>query len=80
MHFRREEEERRAHYVEGVTTLYARERDIAIAAYDGEAAADAIISMAEALHHDHIGARRELLSRKAMHSKNLVISVAATFT
>ena len=57
----REEEERRAHYVEGVTTLYGRERDIALAAYDGEAAADTIVSMAKALHHDHLRARREAL-------------------
>jgi hypothetical protein len=36
---RREEEERRERYVAGVTALYNRERDIALAAYDGEAAA-----------------------------------------
>src|SRR5262249_58199566 len=40
---RREEEERRERYVAGVTALYNRERDIALAAYDGEAAAEAII-------------------------------------
>ena len=39
---RREEEERRERYVAGVTALYNRERDIALAAYDGVAAAEAI--------------------------------------
>ena len=39
---RREEEERRERYVAGQTALFNRERDIALAAYDGEAAAGAI--------------------------------------
>jgi tetratricopeptide (TPR) repeat protein len=47
---RREEEERRERYVAGVTALYNRERDIALAAYDGVAAAEAIIVLAEAIH------------------------------
>jgi hypothetical protein len=46
----REEEERRERYVVGVTALGNRERDIALAAYDGDAAADAILALAEALH------------------------------
>ena len=46
----REEEERRERYVAGQTLLYNRERDIALAAYDGEAAGDAIVALAEALH------------------------------
>ena len=49
---RREEEERRERYVAGVTALYNRERDIALAAYDGEAAAEAIVALAEAIHGD----------------------------
>ncbi len=32
------------------TALYNRERDIALAAYDGEAAGDAIVALAEAIH------------------------------
>src|SRR5208337_4673437 len=40
---RRGEEERRERYVAGVTALYYRERDIALAAYDGDAAAEAIL-------------------------------------
>jgi tetratricopeptide (TPR) repeat protein len=47
---RREEEERRERYVAGVTALYNRERDIALAAYDGVAAAEAIVVLAEAIH------------------------------
>jgi tetratricopeptide (TPR) repeat protein len=47
---RREEEERRERHVAGVTALYNRERDIALAAYDGAAAAEAIILLAEAIH------------------------------
>ena len=45
---RREEEERRERYVAGVTALHNRVRDIALASYDGEAAAAAIIALAEA--------------------------------
>ena len=37
---RREEEERRERYVAGATLLYNRERDIALASYDGDAAAE----------------------------------------
>ena len=47
---RREEEERRERYVAGITVLYNRERDIALAAYDGVAAAEAIVTLAEAIH------------------------------
>jgi tetratricopeptide (TPR) repeat protein len=47
---RREEEERRERYVAGITALYNRARDIALAAYDGAAAAEAIVTLAEAIH------------------------------
>src|SRR5262252_1487658 len=47
---RREEEERRERYVAGITALYNRTRDIALAAYDGVAAADAIVTLAGAVH------------------------------
>jgi tetratricopeptide (TPR) repeat protein len=47
---RRDEAERRERYVVGVTALYNRERDIALAAYDGEAAAEAIVALAEEIH------------------------------
>src|SRR5262249_32336976 len=56
---RREEEERRERYIAGVTALYNRERDIALAAYDGEAAAEAIILLAEAIH----GANTEMVGQ-----------------
>jgi hypothetical protein len=47
---RRDEEERHERYVGGITVLYHRERDIALATYDGEAAAAAIFSLAETIH------------------------------
>jgi hypothetical protein len=47
---RREEEERREQYVAAQTALYNHERDIALAAYDGEAAAEAIVALAAAIH------------------------------
>ena len=46
----REEEERRERYVTGITVLYNRSRDIALATYDGQAAANAIVGLAEAIH------------------------------
>ena len=46
----REQEERHERYVTGLTALGNRERDIALAAYDGDAAGDAIVALAEALH------------------------------
>ena len=58
---KREEEERRASYAEQVKALYGRGRDIALAAYDGAAAAEAILAMAETLHGDSIAERRALL-------------------
>jgi tetratricopeptide (TPR) repeat protein len=58
---RRQEEERRAFYAENVSVLFGRERDTALAAYDGEAAAEAILAMAESLHGDRIDARRSSL-------------------
>ena len=45
-----EEEERRERYAADVTLLYRRERDIALATYDGAAAAAAILELAQALH------------------------------
>ena len=48
---RREEEERRERYVAGVRRRSTiSERDIALASYDGEAAAGAIVALADALH------------------------------
>ncbi len=58
---RREETERRATYTEQMTALFAQERDIALASYDGAAAAAAIEALAEALHADQRDARRDLL-------------------
>jgi tetratricopeptide (TPR) repeat protein len=62
---RREEDERRERYVAGVTTLYNRERDVALAAYDGEAAAEAIIALAEAIHGANTAMVAESLNSEA---------------
>ena len=51
---RREEEERHERYISGITVLYNRARDIALAAYDGVAAADAIVNLAEEIHKANI--------------------------
>lgn len=47
---RREEEERRAGFEAGATALYTRARDIALAAYDGDGAAEAMIVLAGDIH------------------------------
>jgi tetratricopeptide (TPR) repeat protein len=58
---RREEQERRATYVEGMTALYNRERDIALASYDGVAAAEAIAARVQAVQGaDRAGAFKAL--------------------
>jgi tetratricopeptide (TPR) repeat protein len=46
----REEEERRERYVVGMTAVRHRERDIALATYDGDAAAAAILKLAGEIH------------------------------
>src|SRR5262249_39012386 len=47
---RRDEEERREQCVAGITALYNNERDIALASYDGDSAAEAIVRLADAIH------------------------------
>jgi hypothetical protein len=56
---RREAEEGRERYIAGVTAIYTHERDIALAAYDGEAAAEAIILLTEAIYE----AKTEMIAR-----------------
>ena len=63
---RREEEGRRERYIAGVTTLYNRQRDIALATYDGEAAAEAIIFLAEAVHGANAVTISQALNAEAM--------------
>jgi tetratricopeptide (TPR) repeat protein len=46
----REETERRERFVAGVTVLRTRERNYALASYDGDAAARAIMALAQAIH------------------------------
>jgi len=48
-----------------VTTLYNRERDIALATYDGEAAAEAIVLLAEAIHGANASGIAQLLNSEA---------------
>ena len=62
---RREEEERRERYLAGVTALYAHARDIALAAYDGDAAAEAIVELARAIHGENPARVAEFLSSEA---------------
>ena len=71
---RRDEEERRNRYVAGITVLYNCERDIALATYNGEGAATAIISLAEAIH----GANSELVARALNSEAETLTNMAAT--
>ena len=75
---RREEEERRERYVAGVTALYNRERDIALASYDGEAAAGAILALAEAIHGANTAATAASWSRRRRRSTSTAAIAAAT--
>jgi tetratricopeptide (TPR) repeat protein len=62
---KRDEEERRERYVAGVTALHKNERDIALASYDGEAAAGAILALAEAIHGANAAAMAAFLHSEA---------------
>ena len=62
---RHEEEERRDRYLNGITALYTRARDIALAAYDGLAAAEAIILLAETVHGANTVAVTQTLKSEA---------------
>jgi len=62
---RREEEERRERYVAGVTALYTQARDIALAAYDGDAAAEAIVELGRAIHGANAAGIAEFLGSEA---------------
>ena len=62
---RREDEERRARYLAGITALYNRARDIALAAYDGPAAAESIVLLAETIHRPNMSAVAQALNSEA---------------
>ncbi len=47
---KREEQKRRERFEAGVTALYTQAREIALAAYDGDAAAEAIVELARSIH------------------------------
>jgi tetratricopeptide (TPR) repeat protein len=61
----REEEERRERYVASLTVLRHRERDIALAGYDGDAAATAILKLARAIHGTNAAMVVEFLGKEA---------------
>jgi hypothetical protein len=62
---RREEEERRAGFEARVTALYTRARDIALAAYDGDGAAEAMIALPGDIHGSNAKTIAEFLSSEA---------------
>ena len=62
---RREEEERRERYGAGVTALYTQEREIALAAYDGTAAAEAIVELARSMYCANATKVTQFLSSEA---------------
>jgi hypothetical protein len=62
---RREEEERRERFVATQTVLYNRARDVALASYDGSAAASAIVGLAQALHPNDSVARVAVLESES---------------
>jgi tetratricopeptide (TPR) repeat protein len=63
---RREEEERRERFEAGVTALYTQARDIALAAYDGDAAAEAIVDLARSIHGANAAKVAEFLGLEAL--------------
>jgi tetratricopeptide (TPR) repeat protein len=68
---RRKEEERRGRFEASVTALYHRERDIALASYDGDAAAEAIAALAEALQGSNVAKASEFLNSEAVALYNI---------
>ena len=62
---RREEDEHRERHVVGVTELHKRWRDIALAAYDGDGAAEAMIALADDIHGSNATKGAEFLKREA---------------
>ncbi len=61
----REEQERRELFAASVTQLRQRQRDFALAAYDGEAAAAAILALGRALHGADAAALTNFLEAEA---------------
>ena len=61
----REEHERREQFVASLTALGHRERDIALAAYDGDAAAAAIAALARAVHGERPANAADFLRSEA---------------
>jgi tetratricopeptide (TPR) repeat protein len=62
---RREEEERRERFEAGATTLYNQARDIALATYDGDAAAEAVLALAQSIHGTNLAKVARFMSSEA---------------
>jgi tetratricopeptide (TPR) repeat protein len=61
----REEAERRERFIAGVTALRTHVRNYALAAYDGDAAARAIVDLARSIHGANVAKIAEFLSSEA---------------
>ena len=61
----RTEQEHRERFVAGLTALRHRERDVALASYDGDAAAAAIVKLACAVHSESPARVAEFLGSEA---------------
>ena len=62
---RREEEERRERFEAGATALYNQARDIALATYDGDAAAEAVLALAQSIHGTNLAKVAQFMSSEA---------------
>jgi tetratricopeptide (TPR) repeat protein len=61
----REEEDRREHFITGVTALRNHQRNYALAAYDGDGAAEAILALAQSIHGTNTAKIAEFLGSEA---------------
>jgi exonuclease VII small subunit len=62
---RREEEGRRERFEAGATALYNQARDIALATYDGDAAAEAVLALAQSIHGTNLAKVARFMSSEA---------------
>jgi exonuclease VII small subunit len=62
---RREEEERRERFEAGATARYNQARDIALATYDGDAAAEAVLALAQSIHGTNLAKVAQFMSSEA---------------
>jgi len=62
---RREEEELRERFEAGATALYNQARDIALVMYDGDAAAEAVLALAQSIHGTNLAKVAQFMSSEA---------------